>query len=136
LGTYTAIEFTENIGVSTLTLNTYGAYDPVYDEFAGVLYGPGKGTYARQNINGSVDVYNEINEFDLTPTIVFTPSTTSLNEGGTINFSIATTNVEDGIPLYYEIITPSPTVTLTQSVSLIRYGNSVSFGSFLTSPPS
>ena len=127
LGTYTAIEFRENIGVSTLTLNKYSAYDPVYDEFAGVLYGPGKGTYTKQNLNGSIDVYNEINELDLTPTIVFTPSATSLNEGGIINFSIATTNVEDGIPLYYEIITPSPTITLTQSVSLIRYGNSVSF---------
>jgi hypothetical protein len=127
LGTYTAIEFRENIGVSTLTLNTYNAYDLVSDEFAGVLYGPGKGTYTKQNLNGSIDVYNEINELDLTPTIVFTPSVTSLNEGGIINFSIATTNIEDGVPLYYEIITPSPTVTLTQSVSLIRYGNSISF---------
>ena len=127
LGTYTAIEFTENIGVSTLTLNRYGAYDPVYDEFVGVLYGPGKGTYSKQNLSGSVDVYNEINELDLTPTVVFTPSVTSLNEGATINFSIATTNIEDEVPLYYEIITPSSTVTLSQSVSLIRYGNSVSF---------
>jgi hypothetical protein len=127
LGTYTAIEFTENIGVSTLTLNKYSAYDPVYDEFAGVLYGPGKGTYARQNLSGSVDVYNEINELDLTPTIVFTPSVTSLNEGGVINFSIATTNVEDAAPLYYEIITPSPTVTVTQSVTSLRSGNSISF---------
>jgi hypothetical protein len=127
LGTYTALEFTENIGVSTLTLNKYSAYDPVYDEFAGVLYGPGKGTYARQNLSGSVDVYNEINEFDLTPTIVFTPSVTSLNEGATINFSIATTNIEDGVPLYYEIITPSPTVTLSQSVTSVKSGNSISF---------
>jgi hypothetical protein len=127
LGTYTALEFTENIGVSTLTLNTYNAYDLVSDEFAGVLYGPGKGTYSRQNINGSIDVYNEINELDLTPTIVFTPSVTSLNESGIINFSIATTNVEDGVPLYYEIITPSPTVTLSQSVSSVKSGNSISF---------
>ena len=127
LGTYTSIEFRENIGVSILTLNTYSAYDPVYDEFAGVLYGPGKGIYSKQNINGSVDVYNEINELDLTPTIVFTPSVTSLNEGGVINFSIATTNIEDGVPLYYEIITPSPTVALTQSGTSIRSGNSISF---------
>lgn len=127
LGTYTALEFSENIGVSTLTLNTYGAYDPVYDEFAGVLYGPGKGTYSKQNINGSVDVYNEINEFDLTPSIVFSQSTSSLNEGGTINFSIAATNVEDGVPLYYEIITPLPTASLTQSATSVRSGTSISF---------
>ena len=127
LGTYTAIEFTENIGVSTLTLNRYGAYDPVYDEFAGVLYGPGKGTYSKQNLSGSVVVYNEINELDLTPTVVFTPSVTSLNEGGAINFSIATTNVEDGAPLYYEIITPSPTATLTQSATSVISGNSITF---------
>jgi len=127
LGTYTAIEFRENIGVSTLTLNTYNAYDLVSDEFAGVLYGPGKGTYTKQNLNGSIDVYNEINELDLTPTIVFTPSVTSLNESGIINFSIATTNIEDGVPLYYEIITPSPTVTLSQSVTSVKSGNSISF---------
>jgi len=127
LGTYTALEFTENIGVSTLTLNTYNAYDPIYDEFAGVLYGPGKGTYARQNLNGSINVYNEINEFDLIPTVVFTPSATSLNESGTINFSIATTNIEDGVQLYYEIITPSPTATLTQSATSVTSGNSISF---------
>lgn len=127
LGTYTALEFRENIGVSTLTLNTYNAYDPIYDEFAGVLYGPGKGTYTKQNLNGSIDVYNEINELDLTPTIVFSPSTTSLNESGTINFSIATTNIEDGVQLYYEIITPSPTATLTQSATSVESGNSISF---------
>jgi len=126
-GTFNSYEFTENVGINTLTLNTYQAYDPVYDEFGGTLYGPGKGTYIRQKSDQSLIVYNEINELDLTPTVVFTPSVTSLNEGGVINFSIATTNVEDGIPLYYEIITPSPTVTLSQSVSLIRYGNSVSF---------
>jgi hypothetical protein len=127
LGTYTALEFTENIGVSTLTLNTYPAYDLFEDEFAGVLYGLGKGTYARQNLNGSVDVYNEINELDLTPTIVFTPSVTSLNENGTIDFSIATTNVEDGVQLYYEIITPTPTATLTQSATSVMSGTSISF---------
>lgn len=126
-GTFNSYEFNENIGINTLTLNTYPAYDPVYDEFAGVLYGPGKGTYVRQKSDQSLIVYNEINEFDLNPTVVFTPSATSLNESGTINFSIATTNIEDGVQLYYEIITPSPTVTLTQTGTSLRYGNSISF---------
>ena len=126
-GTFNSYEFNENVGINTLTLNSYPAYDPVYDEFGGILYGPGKGTYVRQKSDQSLVVYNEINELDLTPTIVFTPSVTSLNESGIINFSIATTNIEDGVPLYYEIITPSPTVTLTQSGTSLRYGNSISF---------
>lgn len=126
-GTFNSYEFNENVGINTLTLNSYPAYELVQDEFGGTLYGPGKGTYVRQKSDQSMIVYNEINEFDLTPTIVFTPSATSLNEGGTINFSIATTNVEDEVPLYYEIITPSPTVTLSQSVSSVKSGNSISF---------
>lgn len=126
-GTFNSYEFTENVGINTLTLNTYQAYDPVYDEFGGTLYGPGKGTYIRQKSDQSLIVYNEINELDLTPTVVFTPSVTSLNEGATINFSIATTNVEDGVPLYYEIITPPLTATLSQSATSVKSGNSISF---------
>ena len=123
---------TSILGISTLPtlpviLNTYPAYDPVQDEFAGTLYGPGKGTYVRQKSDQSVVVYNEINEFDLIPTVVLTQSTSSLNEGGTINFSITATNVEDGVPLYYEIITPSPTATLTQSATSVKSGTSISF---------
>jgi hypothetical protein len=117
----------ENSPTTRLTLNTYPAYDPVSDEFGGTLYGPGKGTYVRQKSDQSLIVYNEINEFDLNPTVVFTPSATSLNESGVINFSIATTNVEDGVELYYEIITPSPTVILSQSVTSVKSGNSISF---------
>jgi hypothetical protein len=126
-GAFNSYEFNENIGINTLTLNTYPAYDKVYDEFAGTLYGPGKGTYVTQKSDKSVVVYNEINELDLTPTIILTPTNLFLNEGGTINFSIATTNVEDGVELYYEIITPQPTATLTQSATSIQSGNSITF---------
>ena len=37
-------------------------YNLIYDEFAGVLYGPGQGTFMRQNTDNSVFVYNEIDE--------------------------------------------------------------------------
>jgi hypothetical protein len=37
-------------------------YDIVYDEFAGVFYGPGQGTYMRQNTDKTVVIYNEIDE--------------------------------------------------------------------------
>ena len=64
LGTYTALEFKENVGVGTTTLsaNVFAPYDPIYDEFGGVLFGPGKGTFMRQELNGNVIVYNEIDE--------------------------------------------------------------------------
>ena len=63
LGTYYAAEFNENVGITTtLTANVFAPYDPVYDEFAGVLYGAGQGTYMRQNTDKSVIVYNEIDE--------------------------------------------------------------------------
>jgi hypothetical protein len=63
LGTYISLEFNENIGITTtLTANVFAPYDPIYDEFAGVLYGPGQGTFMRQELNGNVIVYNEIDE--------------------------------------------------------------------------
>ena len=63
LGTYIALEFSENIGITTtLTANVFAPYDLVYDEFAGVLFGPGQGTFMRQNLIGDVVVYNEIDE--------------------------------------------------------------------------
>ena len=126
-GTYRATGLSENIGINTIVLNTYPAYDITYDEFGMILYGPGKGTYMRQYSNGQLVVYNELDEIGLTPTVVFTPSVLSVNEGGTINFSIVSTNIEDDIPLYYEIITPSPTAILTQSTTSVRPGNSISF---------
>jgi hypothetical protein len=71
LGTYSALEFTENIGITTtLTANVFAPYDPVYDEFGGVLFGPGQGTFMRQNLSGDVIVYNEIDEIGLDPTYV------------------------------------------------------------------
>lgn len=62
LGTYYASEFDENIGITSVTANVFAPYDPVYDEFAGVLYGPGQGTYMRQYTNKTVVIYNEIDE--------------------------------------------------------------------------
>ena len=63
LGTYYASEFNENVGVAvTLTANVFPPYNTLYDEFAGVLYGPGQGTLMRQNTDKTVTVYNEINE--------------------------------------------------------------------------
>jgi len=62
-GTYYASEFSENVGIATtMTANVFPPYDIVYDEFAGVLYGPGQGRYMRQNTDKSVIVYNEIDE--------------------------------------------------------------------------
>ena len=63
VGTYFSSEFSENIGIgTTLGTNVFSSYDLVYDEFAGVLYGPGKGTFMRQNTDNSVFVYNEIHQ--------------------------------------------------------------------------
>jgi hypothetical protein len=63
LGTYYASEFSENVGIATtMTANIFPPYDLVYDEFAGVLFGPGQGTFMRQNTDKSVIVYNEIDE--------------------------------------------------------------------------
>jgi hypothetical protein len=64
LGTYYASEFNENVGLGTtvLTANVFPPYNLLYDEFAGVLYGPGQGRYMRQNTDKSVIVYNEIDE--------------------------------------------------------------------------
>jgi hypothetical protein len=62
LGTYYSSEFSENIGVTTLTANVFKPYDIIGDEFAGVSYGSGTGTYMRQNTDKSVIVYTEIDE--------------------------------------------------------------------------
>ena len=45
-----------------MSANVFAPYDTVYDEFAGVLYGPGQGTFMRQNTDNTVIVYNEIDE--------------------------------------------------------------------------
>jgi hypothetical protein len=107
LGTYTALEFKENIGTATtIRANVFAPYQIVEDEFAGVLYGPGQGTFMRQELNGNVIVYNEINEIGLSESYSITPQSTSINEGGTVTFSINTNNVPDGTELYYEIVDP------------------------------
>ena len=63
LGTCYSSEFSENIGiVTTNTANVFTAYDQISGEFADTLYGPGNGTYMRQNTDKSVIVYNEIDE--------------------------------------------------------------------------
>jgi hypothetical protein len=62
LGTYYASEFSENVGITTLTANVFPPYDSVYDEFGGNLFGSGQGRYMRHNTDKSVIVYNEIDE--------------------------------------------------------------------------
>lgn len=61
--TYFSSGFEENTGfTSTLAANVFSPYDPVYDDFAGTLVGPGQGRYMRQTSNKSAIVYNEIDE--------------------------------------------------------------------------
>jgi hypothetical protein len=105
LGTYTALQFSENIGTATtIRANVFAPYQIVDDEFAGVLYGPGQGTFMRQEDNGNVVVYNEINEIGLSESYSITPQSLSINEGGVVTFSIAANNVPDGTQIYYEIV--------------------------------
>ena len=62
-GIFYASEFSENVGIATtIFANVFPPYDIVYDEFAGVFYGPGQGTYMRQNTDKTVVIYNEIDE--------------------------------------------------------------------------
>jgi hypothetical protein len=106
LGTYYSSEFKENVGVgtTTLTANVFAPYDPIYDEFGGVLFGPGQGTFMRQELNGNVIVYNEIDEIGLSASYNITPQSLSINEGGVVTFEINATNVPDGTEIFYEII--------------------------------
>jgi hypothetical protein len=105
LGTYYSLEFIENIGITTtLTANVFAPYDLVYDEFAGVLFGPGRGTFMRQNLIGDVVVYNEIDEVGLSTSYNITPESLSIGEGGTVTFTINANNAPDGTEIYYEII--------------------------------
>jgi hypothetical protein len=71
-GTYYSSEFKENVGIGTTTLraNVFAPYQIVDDEFAGVSYGAGQGTFMRQNLTGDVIVYNEIDEIGLDPIYV------------------------------------------------------------------
>lgn len=63
LGTYFALEFSENVGIgTTLFANVFPPYDIVYDDFGGNLFGPGQGRYMRQYPDQTVIVYNEIDE--------------------------------------------------------------------------
>ena len=105
LGTYYASEFKENIGVgTTLTANVFPPYNTLYDEFAGVFYGPGPGTFMRQELTGNVVVYNEIDEIGLDQSYVIVPQSFTINEGDTMIIEINTNNVPDDTQLYYEII--------------------------------
>jgi hypothetical protein len=136
LGTYYASEFSENVGIeTTITANVFAPYDVVYDEFAGVLYGPGQGRYMRQNTDKSVIVYNEIDEIDLNPSCAIVPSTTSVNEGSSVIFNVISTNVENGTTLYYDItgsagISTSDFTNSSLSGSLVISGDfNLGFGS-------
>jgi hypothetical protein len=63
LQNYNALAERYNPGIfPVITANVFPPYDPVYDEFVGVLYGPGQGTYMRQYTDKTVIVYNEIDE--------------------------------------------------------------------------
>jgi hypothetical protein len=106
LGTYYSLEFKENVGVgtTTLTANVFASYDPIYDEFGGVLFGPGQGTFMRQITDKSVIVYNEIDEIGLSTSYNITPQSLSINEGDTVTFIINANNVPDGTQIYYEIV--------------------------------
>lgn len=128
LGTYTALQFSENIGTATtIRANVFAPYDPVYDEFGGVLFGPGQGTFMRQELNGNVIVYNEINEIGLDSSYNVTAQSTSIDEGGTVTFSINATNVPDGTELYYEIASPQPSIITSGLVMNLDAGNTSSY---------
>jgi len=62
VGTFSAVEFNENIGVTTLTAGVFPAYNLIDAEFGFPLYGPGKGTHMRRESNNTITIYNEIDE--------------------------------------------------------------------------
>ena len=132
LGTYYASEFSENVGIATtMTANIFPPYDLVYDEFGGTLFGAGQGRYMRQNTDKSVIVYNEIDEIGLMPSYVISPSTTSVNEGSSVIFSVTATNVENGTTLYYDI-TGSVGIASTDFTNSSLSGSLVISGTFDT----
>lgn len=57
-----------------------------------------------------------------TPTYAVVPSTTSVNEGGTVNFTVTTTNVANGTTLYY---------TITGSAAAGDFTDGYTFGSVI-----
>jgi len=62
-GVFYAGDFDENIAIATkLSANVFPPYDIVFDEFAGVSYGPGQGTFMRQYTDKSMAIYNELDE--------------------------------------------------------------------------
>ena len=132
LGTYYASEFSENVGIATtMTANVFAPYDIVYDEFAGVLYGPGQGRYMRQYTDKSVIVYNEIDEIGFTPSYRIFASATSVNEGSSVIFTANANNVETGTTLYYNI-TGSVGIASTDFTNNSLSGSLVISGTFDT----
>jgi hypothetical protein len=67
VGTFYSVEFSENVGVTTLTAGIFSAYDLVDAEFALPLYGPGQGTHMRRESNNSITIYDEIDEVTAIP---------------------------------------------------------------------
>ena len=130
LGTYYSSGFDENVGFTTfLPANIFAPYDLVYDDFGGTLFGAGQGRYMRQNTDKSVIVYNEIDEVGITSSGVIIPSTTSVNEGSSVIFSVTTTNVENGTTLYYNI-TGSVGIASTDFTNSSLSGSLVISGTF------
>lgn len=114
LGTYYSSGFDENIGFTTfLPANVFSPYDPVYDEFAGVSYGPGQGRYMRQNTDKSVIVYNEIDEISDFRDIVRNGLVLDLDAGMNASYNGSGTTWRD---LTNSI---SPTVAVGQSAYTI-----------------
>jgi hypothetical protein len=105
LGTYYASEFKENVGIAvTLT-----------------AFGPGQGTFMRQNTDNTVIVYNEIDEVGLSaslPTAEVLASSTSMSEVTSITFTVNTTNFPSGT-LYCDIESVSGTVGNSSDLGVV-----------------
>jgi hypothetical protein len=110
-----------------LIANVFPPYENVYDEFAGVLYGSGQGTFMRQKTDNTLTVYNEINEVGLDESYSITPELVLTNDGGTATFQIFAYNVLEGTQLYYEIV-DSPVAYVTSGLALnLDAGNIASY---------
>jgi hypothetical protein len=110
-----------------LIANVFAPYNTLYDEFAGVLYGSGQGTFMRQKTDNTLTVYNEIDEINLAESYAITPELVLNNEGGTATFSIFAYNVPDGTQLYYEIVDSPVSYITTGLVMNLDAGNIASY---------
>jgi hypothetical protein len=110
-----------------LIANVFPPYSTLYDEFAGVLYGSGQGTFMRQKTDNTLTVYNEINEVGLEESYVIIPQSILSNEGDTVTFQIFANNVPDGTQLYYEIVDSPVAYVTTGLIMNLDAGNIASY---------